>query len=210
MTRAYDGRVPFQDIDELVRFSDIAVVVTVEERLPDFWRPSPVQDSTTVHSVFSLRVDRVVAGDAAKPGEKLIVHLPGGVVADKTVPAPAPGVTISLKPEPGDKTFSVSMAGYPEFVPGTQEVVFLERFTPPAEWGIEPYYVTGPDSRFALERGLTRSIVAGRPPIDGDSEYDLVSPGLRAALEGKTLDELSSLVAGVFERRGPEPSHATE
>lgn len=173
--------VPSQSVDEVLDSATAVVLGTPISRETDYWPPSDPE----IHVVaqFRFRVDEVLSGDF-KPGEEIIVQVPGGTMALWGNPQKGG----SFRPREGEETHTVEYPEFPFYSEGRPEVVFLQ---PSAVTNGARAFVAVPNGRYELrsERLVSR--------LEGDPTEAHVYPSsdLRSVVVGKTLSELRGFLA---------------
>jgi hypothetical protein len=178
-----DGRL-ISSLSQLVNESDVVASVSYVERLADYW---PGGDTlNTVFSRYRLRVDDVIAGDAAAGGE-LVVYVQGGVKAKWGDPTSQGG----FKPRPGEETVDAELPYWPRFKEGRQELVFLAA-RPIRGTGEVVLFAPG-DGRYRVVNGKVVSLY-----VDVPKDPNQLAPGdYRREIIGTTVDELRAKISAV-------------
>ncbi|MGE5594552.1 MAG: hypothetical protein ACM3S1_00805 [Hyphomicrobiales bacterium] len=173
-------------LGELVDDSDLVVLATPLRRLDDYW--PPVDPEIFVYSVYELRVDDVLFGEA-KAGDLVSVYLEGGVKAESGNPQPGG----SFRPRPGEPTVDAELPWWPRFNMGKQELLFLSKKPPQGTDGV---LLAPGDGRYRVANGRIASLYVDVPTDPsklsaGDYRRDVIST---------TVDELRAKVQATAAR----------
>ena len=103
--------------------ADVVVTFTPLREVDEFW--PPVQPQIVVWSRWIVRVDDVLLGDA-KPGEELMVAVPGGRMdLSSTFSIESGKLKGSMQPQPGRPVTRVQYTNFPPLQVGQSELAFL-------------------------------------------------------------------------------------
>jgi hypothetical protein len=168
------------DLGQLASSSTIVARVRFVSREDDFW--PQVDPRIWVYSRYVLEVVEVLKGDV-RAGERVVVHVPGGVQAEWGNPQPGG----SFEPRPGEPTQVVAYGGFPAFDPTREKVVFLQDTT--IQGGTRVLW-SPPEGRYTLAQGRLVSIFVDVPT----DPAEIRQPDAKADVIGKTLPELAAAI----------------